>query len=197
MNVSNVKLIKSKKNLLCFTYIENQVQYFAKVFFINDDEKLYQEYHREKKMNQYILDNIKDFTYFTRLLKIYENVSPFQYFSSFIKNKYDKCNIFIFEHSGNHTLRYYINKISLQSFHDVLDQLKYATNILESINLIHYDLYCETNIMLIKKDKKWILKIIDLGLSYIDDTDKSKLDYKTALESISYYNKRFHLIPEN
>lgn len=94
---------------------------------------------------------------------------------------------------GDHTLKYYINKLSSNNFTNILEQLKEATDLLEEIDVIHYDLYCESNIMLKKIQNKWVLKIIDFGLSYIDSTDKSKFDYNTAIESIKHYNKK-HII---
>lgn len=90
-------------------------------------------------------------------------------------------------------MRFYINKLSSKNFNNILQQLKEATDILESNNIIHYDLYCESNIMLKKINNNWEIKIIDYGLSYIDKTDKSKLDYKTALNSIIHYNKKHKL----
>jgi hypothetical protein len=188
--ITNVKIIKKKNNLICFSYKEDNIPYFAKLFYLNDDEKLTTEYKREVNINNHIINNIPDFKYNTKLLKVYENIIPFDFILGFVKDKKKLCNILIYEHSGNHTLRFYINKLSSKNFNNILQQLKDATDILESHNIIHYDLYCESNIMLKKNNNKWELKIIDYGLSYIDETDKTKLDYNTALDSIIHYNKK-------
>jgi hypothetical protein len=47
--------------------------------------------------------------------------------------------------------------------------------------------------MLKKENNRWIIKIIDFGLSYVDLTDDSDSDYKNILESIEYFNNR-HII---
>jgi serine/threonine protein kinase len=193
MSIKNVKLIKKKHNLLCISYVEDGTEYFAKVFFVKDDEKLLNDYHRELCINKYIVENTNDFIYHTKLLKIYEDVSPFEYMLDFVDNKNEKCNVMIFEHAGNHTLRYYINKLSSENINKILGQLRDATDILESIDVIHYDLYCESNIMLKKINKKWTIKIVDYGLSYIDETDKSKSDWHVAIESIQHFNKKHRI----
>lgn len=192
MSNYNVKIIKQNDNIICFTYQDNDILYFAKLFYLKT-EKNKIEYEREVYINSYINDNLKNKLYYTKLLNIYENILPFTFILPFIKNKEDLCNILIFEHSGFHTLRYYINKLSITNFNNILQQLKDATQYLEDINIIHYDLYCESNIMLKKEKNKWIIKIIDYGLSYIDDTDKSKYDYTIAINSIKYFNKK-HII---
>jgi tRNA A-37 threonylcarbamoyl transferase component Bud32 len=78
--------------------------------------------------------------------------------------------------------------MSRNSFKDVLKQLRDATDLLNKIGVIHYDLYCESNVMLKKDKKEWVIKIIDFGLSYIDLTDDSDSDYKNILESIECFN---------
>ena len=191
-NIYDIKIIKNNKNIVCFTYKENDILYFAKLFYLNDNEKLQLEYNREININEYIIKNMKNQKYYTKLLKIYENILPFKIIIPYIKN-ISKCNILIFEHSGFYTLKYYINKLSSKNFNIILDQLKEATNMLEDINIIHYDLYCQSNIMLKKINNKWIIKIIDYGLSYIDNTDKSKYDYNIAIDSIKHFNKK-HII---
>jgi tRNA A-37 threonylcarbamoyl transferase component Bud32 len=101
-----------------------------------------------------------------------------------------KYNLMIFAYSGDHPLRYYINRISCDVFIDILNQIRDATYILKDIGVVHYDLYCESNVMLKREEGRWVIKIIDFGLSYIDVTDKSDSDYKTIIESIDYFNKK-------
>ena len=190
----NVKLIKKKENLLCFSYEDDGDLYFAKLFYFKNNEKLKKEYMREVEINNYISENIENKKYHTRLIKIYEDIEPFDYILPFIDDKIDICNILIFEHSGSHPLRYYINKLSKKNFNDILYQLKEATLLLENIGVIHYDLYCQNNIMLKKHKNNWIIKIIDYGLSYIDKEDKTKHDYRVAIESIKHFSKKHDLI---
>jgi hypothetical protein len=47
--------------------------------------------------------------------------------------------------------------------------------------------------MLKKEKNKWVIKIIDFGLSYIDLSDKRDSDYKNIIESIEHFNKK-HII---
>jgi len=167
--------------------------YFLKLFYLHNSKKLQTEYVREIEMNAYIDKKLMDKTYHTALLQIHEDIIPFDFILPFVSDKELKCNILVFEHSGNHPLRYYINHLSTTNFNDIMKQLKIACDMLQDIDVIHYDLYCESNIMLQKKKNGWRIKIIDYGLAYIDDTDKTMFDYNTALESIKYYNKK-HII---
>jgi len=191
--MTDVKIVKRKTDILCFTFKKDNILFFGKLFYIDNNDKLKEEYNREVKINKYILENIEDLSYYTKLLEIYENILPFDFILKFVKDKNLLCNILIFEHSGFHTLRYYINRLSSKNFNNILEDLKKATKYLEDINVIHYDLYCESNIMLKKINNKWVIKIIDYGLAYIDETDKSNYDYNIALDSIKIYNKK-HII---
>lgn len=186
---SHVKLLKKSNDLICFTHKENGVHLFVKIFYINN-EKILNEFNREIHINKYISTNIKSLKYYTKVMNICENIIP-EYNYDFIHKK--KCNIITYEHSGENTLKYYINKLSPKNFQNILEQLREATELLEEIDVIHYDLYCETNIMLKKINNEWIIKIVDYGLSYIDETEKSKFDYNTAIESIKHFNKK-HII---
>lgn len=190
-DINNIKIIKKTDDIICFTFEENEILYFAKIFYLNN-EKIRKEYINEININHYIINNIKNQKYYTKLLKIYSDILPDINIMSFIKNK-SLCNILIYEHSGFYTLKYYINKLSSKNFYNILEQLKEATSLLEDIDVIHYDLYCESNIMLKKINNKWIIKIIDYGLSYIDKTDKSNYDYNIAFDSISVYNKKHQI----
>lgn len=192
--MSEVKIIKKKKDLICFTFKKDNILFFGKLFYLQDNIKLQEEYKREININNYIIKNIKDLSYHTKLLEIYENILPFDFLFKFIKNPFLLCNILIFEHSGFHTLRYYINKLSTKNFNNIIEDLKKSTNYLQDINIIHYDLYCESNIMLKKINNKWTIKIIDYGLAYIDETDKSNYDYNIAIDSIKCYNKKHNII---
>jgi tRNA A-37 threonylcarbamoyl transferase component Bud32 len=189
--MSDICIIKQKKDLICFTYKDNGIPYFAKVFYLQDNKKLQTEYIRELKINKYIDENLKDKTYHTSLLQIHENIIPFEFIIPFVSDKELKCNILIFEHAGYHPLRYYINRLSTSNFNHIIIQLKIACDMLQDIDVVHYDLYCESNIMLQKNNNKWNIKIIDYGLSYIDETEKSDYDYNIAIESISTYNKKY------
>lgn len=99
----------------------------------------------------------------------------------------------IFEYSGKNPLRYYINKLSQSNFNKIIKQIREATSILNGIGVIHYDLYCESNVMLKKENNEWVIKIIDYGLSYIDLTDKSDSDYNNIIESIEHFSKK-HIV---
>lgn len=190
--MTDVCIIKKTCDLLCLTYKDNKVPYFAKVFYTQNNIKLQTEYDRELQMNTYVNENLSDKTYHTSLLQVHDNVIAFDFIIPFISEERKKilCKILVFEHSGNHTLRYYINRISMDNFNILMKQLKIACDMLQDINVIHYDLYCETNIMVKKFKNKWTIKIIDYGLSYIDETDKTNYDYNIALESISLYNNK-------
>lgn len=185
----HIKIIKKNDNILCLTFTQNENKYFAKIFHLNN-KKIKDEYNRELFINNYIIKNLKNKKYYTSLVKVYDNILPFSFFTPYIKDSTLSCNILIYEHSGNNTLKYYINKLSTDNFNNILEQVKEATQLLEDINVIHYDLYCESNIMLKKIEDRWFIKIIDYGLAYIDDTDKTKFDYNTALESIRHFNKK-------
>lgn len=183
----NIKIIKRKKNkIICFSFIQNNQTYFAKLLHTD----LQDDFNRERDINIYIQNNLQDFRYHTKMIEVFENIELNNSLSILVDNSKDNYNLMIFEHSGNHTLRYYINKISSYTFQNILKQLEDATKMLEDINVIHYDLYCESNVMLKKEKKEWIVKIVDFGLSYIDPTDKSKRDYNNVIDSIKYFNKK-------
>lgn len=193
-NIKDIKVVKQKGNaVICFSFVdmENNQHYFGKL--IHTD--LQTEFIRERDINTYLNNNIKDFKYFTKMLKVYENITlPDNLRTLADTTDADaKYNLMIFAHSGNRPLRYYINKMSSDSFKDVLRQLRDATALLSKIGVIHYDLYCESNVMLKKEHNRWVIKIIDFGLSYVDLTDDSDSDYKNILESIECYNNR-HII---
>jgi len=183
----SIKIVKRKKNkMICFSFIQNNQTYFAKLLHTD----LQDDFNRERDINIYIQNNLQDFRYHTKMLDVFENIQLNNTLSILVDNSKDKYNLMIFEYSGNHTLRYYINKISSYSFQNILKQLEDATKMLEDINVIHYDLYCESNVMLKKEKKEWVVKIVDYGLSYIDPTDKSKRDYNNVIGSIKHFNKK-------
>ena len=189
--ISNIKLIKKRKQQFCLSFKQNNKLLFAKIYYLENDSKLREDYDREVSINKYLKDITKNKKYFSELLEIRENVQPDECFIEFIKHSQDSlCNILIYEHAGNHTLRYYINRISQKNFNDLLEQLREATQILQENNVIHYDLYCESNILVKKENNKLNIKIVDFGLSYIDESDKTDTDYLTAIESIEHYNKK-------
>jgi RIO-like serine/threonine protein kinase len=191
--ITDIKLIKKTKDLFCFSYKKNEILMFSKIFFLENNHRLKEDYDREVFMNNYLKDTnlVENKKYFSELIEIHENSRPLECFLKFIPNHHESdCNILIFEHAGNHTLRYYINRVSQKKFDDLLAQLKEATRILQDLHIIHYDLYCESNIMVKKVKNKHILKIIDFGLSYIDKSDKTNRDYHTAIESIQHFNKK-------
>lgn len=190
--MTHVRIIKKTEDLICLTYMHNKIPYFAKVFYLHNNKKLREEYDRELQMNTFISENLIDKTYHISLLQVHDNTMPFDFILPFISEelRHLHCNILVFEHSGNHTLRYYINRISTNNFNILMKQIKIACELLQNINVIHYDLYCESNIMVKKIKNKLMIRIIDYGLSYIDETDKTNYDYNTAIESISYYNKK-------
>lgn len=187
--INDLKLIKRKGDkIISFSFVEDSQHYFGKL--VHSD--LQAEFARERDINTYLNNNItdKDFRYFTRMLKVYESISLPNNLAKLVNVPTGdvKYNLMIFAHAGNHPLRYYINRMSRNSFKDVLKQLRYATDLLNKIGVIHYDLYCESNVMLKKDKKEWVIKIIDFGLSYIDLTDDSDSDYKNILESIECFN---------
>lgn len=190
-NIKDIKVVKQKGDtVICFSFVdaENNQQYFGKL--IHTD--LQTEFIRERDINTYLNNNIKDFKYFTKMLKVYENITLPDNLRILVDTT-DKYNLMIFAHSGNRPLRYYINRMSRDNFKDVLIQLRDATALLSKIGVIHYDLYCESNVMLKKEHNRWVIKIIDFGLSYVDLTDDSDSDYHNILESIECYNNR-HII---
>jgi serine/threonine protein kinase len=192
--IKNIKIVKQKGNaVICFSFvdIENNKPYFGKL--IHTD--LQTEFIRERDINRYLNNNITDFKYFTKMLKVYENITlPDNLRTAVDTTDADaKYNLMIFAHSGNRPLRYYINRMSRDNFKDVLRQLREATALLSKIGVIHYDLYCESNVMLKKEHNRWVIKIIDFGLSYVDLTDDSDSDYQNILESIECFNNR-HII---
>jgi len=190
--MTNVCIIKKTKDLICLTYTDNKVPYFAKVFYLQNNSKLREEYDRELQMNAYVNENLSDKSHHICLLQVHNNVMPFDFMIPIISEEHKQlpCNILVFEHSGKHTMRYYINRISRDNYEILMKQLKIACDMLQDIDVIHYDLYCETNIMVKRIKKNWTIKIIDYGLAYIDGTDKRDYDYNTALESISRYNNK-------
>lgn len=190
-DIKNIKVVKQKGNaVICFSFVdvEKNQQYFGKL--IHTD--LQTEFARERDINTYLNNNITDFKYFTKMLKVYENITLPDNLRTLVDTA-DKYNLMIFAHSGNRPLRYYINRMSRDNFKDVLRQLRDATALLSKIGVIHYDLYCESNVMLKKENNRWVIKIIDFGLSYVDLTDDSDSDYKNILESIECFNNR-HII---
>ena len=190
-DIKNIKVVKQKGDtVICFSFVdvENNQPYFGKL--IHTD--LQTEFIRERDINRYLNNNITDFKYFTKMLKVYENITLPDNLRTLVDTT-DKYNLMIFAHSGNRPLRYYINRMSRDNFKDVLIQLRDATALLSKIGVIHYDLYCESNVMLKKEHNRWVIKIIDFGLSYVDLTDDSDSDYQNILESIECYNNR-HII---
>lgn len=190
-DIKNIKVVKQKGDtVICFSFVdvENNQQYFGKL--IHTD--LQTEFVRERDINRYLNNNITDFKYFTKMLKVYENITLPDNLRILVDTT-DRYNLMIFAHSGNRPLRYYINRMSRDNFKDVLRQLRDATALLSKIGVIHYDLYCESNVMLKKEHNRWVIKIIDFGLSYVDLTDDSDSDYQNILESIEYYNNK-HII---
>jgi serine/threonine protein kinase len=199
--IKDIKVIKRKGDkIICFSFVEDSQHYFGKL--VHPD--LQADFARERDINTYLNNNIttdNDFRYFTRMLKVFENIPLPNELASLVTKLVNvdggaavaKYNLMIFAHAGNHPLRYYINKMSRNSFKDVLKQLRDATALLSKIGVIHYDLYCESNVMLKKEHNRWVIKIIDFGLSYIDLTDDSDSDYKNILESIERFNNK-HII---
>jgi serine/threonine protein kinase len=191
-DIKDVRLVKNKGDMvICFSFVEDRKRYFGKL--IHTD--LQSEFVRERDINTYLNNNIttdKDGRYFTKMLKVFENIHlPNELAAKLEKADVAavaKYNLMVFTHAGNRPLRYYINRLSRDSFEDVLKQLRDATALLSKIGVIHYDLYCESNVMLKKENNKWVIKIIDFGLSYIDLTDDSDSDYKNILESIECFN---------
>jgi|SaaInlV_125m_DNA_1040241.scaffolds.fasta_scaffold07485_2 hypothetical protein len=192
--ISDIKLIKKRKELYCLSFRQNDELLFAKIYYLENNQKLKEDYDREVSINKYLKNKLKNKNYYSNLLEIRENVEPDECFLKYIsQDRDDPCNILIYEHAGNHTLRYYINRISQKTFNDLLNQLREATKLLQEVHVIHYDLYCESNILVKKEKKKFIIKIVDFGLSYIDDSDDTDSDYLTAIESIRHYNKKHHI----
>lgn len=190
-DIKNIKVVKQKGNtVICFSFVdmENNQQYFGKL--IHTD--LQTVFVRERDINRYLNNNITDFKYFTKMLKVYENITLPDNLRTLVDTT-DRYNLMIFAHSGNRPLRYYINRMSRDNFKDVLRQLRDATALLSKIGVIHYDLYCESNVMLKKEHNRWVIKIIDFGLSYVDLTDDNDSDYQNILESIECYNNK-HII---
>ena len=192
--IKDIKVVKQKGDtVICFSFVdaENNLPYFGKL--IHTD--LQTEFIRERDINRYLNNNITDFKYFTKMLKVYENITLPDNLRTLVDttDADAKYNLMIFAHSGNRPLRYYINRMSRDNFKDVLRQLRDATALLSKIGVIHYDLYCESNVMLKKEHNRWVIKIIDFGLSYIDLTDDSDSDYQNILESIECYNNK-HII---
>jgi serine/threonine protein kinase len=200
-DIKDVRLVKNKGDMvICFSFVEDRKRYFGKL--IHTD--LQTEFARERDINTYLNNNMttdNDFRYFTRMLKVFENIPLPNELASLVTKLVNvagdapaaaaaKYNLMVFTHAGNRPLRYYINRLSRESFKDVLKQLRDATNLLSKIGVIHYDLYCESNVMLKKEHNRWVIKIIDFGLSYIDLTDDSDSDYKNILESIECFNNK-------
>lgn len=190
-NVEIIKIFKKKNNLLCFTFLFDDNIYFAKLFTNN----LYDDFLREKNINLYINNNNDNFNNFVKMLHYYDNIilnnNLNNYFSKDIKN----FNLIIFEYFKSRPLRYYINKLSKKDFNNIILQIKNAINILNNLNIIHYDLYCQTNVLLYKNNfNKWIIKIIDFGLSYIDPNENTNYDYNILIESIIDFNYKQTLL---
>jgi serine/threonine protein kinase len=198
MDFKNIKIIKNKDGkVICFSFIQDNTEYFGKLFHLD----MHADFIKERDINTYINTNIKDFKYYTKMLYAYENLNIPNNLSIFIKDSHANAanaanaayNLMIFEYSGNRPLRYYINKLSPKIFKKILKQLREATELLNDIGVIHYDMYCESNVMLKKEKKEWIIKIVDFGLSYIDLTDKTDSDYNTIIESIDHFNKKHNI----
>lgn len=192
--ISDIKLIKKRKELYCLSFKQNDELLFAKIYYLENNQKLKEDYDREVSINKYLKDKLKNKIYYSNLLEIRENVEPDECFLKYISHDHGTLsNILIYENAGNHTLRYYINRVSQKTFDVLLKQLREATKLLQEIHVIHYDLYCESNILVKKVKNKLLIKIVDFGLSYIDDTDDTDSDYHTAIESIRHYNKKHHI----
>lgn len=199
MEYQDIKLIKRKGDeIRCFSFMRDNTEYFGKLIRTDRQE----DFVKERDINLYINDNIKDDKYHTRILEVYENISLPVNLSILLKSSCDpsssgtagaKYNLMVFEYSGKHTLRYYINKLSRTNFNKIISQIREATHLLNSIGVIHYDLYCESNVMLKKDGNKWVVKIVDYGLSYIDLTDKTDSDYNNIIESVEHFCKK-HIV---
>ena len=187
--IEKIRVIKKNKNLLCYSFVENGKQLFSKIVFINGNEKTQTEFDREVSMNTYLSENLENKTYHVDLIQIMRNVDVPDYLADVFDTKF-KCNILIYAYCGRHNLRYYINRVSQKTFDNLLLQLREATNLLKDIHVMHYDLYCQSNIMVSKEKNKFRIKIVDYGLAYIDDTDETDSDYETAIESIICFNKK-------
>ena len=186
----DIKILKRKGDqVICFRFIENNTYYFGKLVHLD----LQTEFIRERDINIYINNNIKNSKYYTKMLNVYENITIPDSLALLVKDPSIKYNLMIFDYSGNYPLRYYINKLSSKKFNEIIKQIREATELLNDIGVIHYDLYCESNVMLKKENNKWIIKIIDYGLSYIDLTDKTDSDYNNVIESIEHFNKKHSL----
>lgn len=184
-NVQIVKIFKKKNNLLCFTFLFDDNIYFAKLFTNN----LYDDFLREKKINLYINNNNYNFNNFVKMLHYYDNIILNNNLNNYFSKDIKKFNLIIFEYFKSRPLRYYINKLSKKDFNNIILQIKNAINILNNLNIIHYDLYCQTNVLLHKNNfNKWIIKIIDFGLSYIDPDENNDYDYNILIQSIIDFN---------
>lgn len=185
----DIKIIKRKgNNIICFSFVENNTEYFGKLIHAD----MQSDFIKERDINIYINDNLKDNKYHTKILHVYENIELSDNLLILVKEPTTnaKYNLMIFEYSGKHPLRYYINKLSQNNFNKIIKQLRDATSFLKSIGVIHYDLYCESNVMLKKENNEWVIKIIDYGLSYIDLSDKTDSDYNNIIESIEHFCKK-------
>lgn len=189
LEYQGIKIIKRKGDkIICFVFMRNNTEYFGKL--IRTD--MLADFIKERDINIYISNNIKNSKYHTKILELYENIMLTNNLAILARETTAdaKYNLMIFEYSGKHPLRYYINKLSRANFDKIIQQLREATNMLNYIGVIHYDLYCESNVML-KKDKgEWVIKIVDYGLSYIDFTDKTDSDYNNIIESIEHFSKK-------
>jgi tRNA A-37 threonylcarbamoyl transferase component Bud32 len=187
MDYQDIKIIKRKGDkIICFRFVNNNTYYFGKLVHLD----MQSDFIRERDINIYINNNIKNSKYYTKMLNVYENITIPDSLTFLVKDPTVKYNLMIFEFSGNHPLRYYINKLSSKKFNEIIKQIREATDLLNDIGVIHYDLYCESNVMLKKENNNWIIKIIDYGLSYIDLTDKTDSDYTNIIESIEHFNKK-------
>ena len=191
-DIREIRVIKRKKDsIICFSFVQMNTEYFGKL--IRTD--MQSDFIKERDINNYINDNIKDCKYHTKLLHVYENIRLPDNLLVLVRDKTTNAeyNLMIFEYSGKNPLRYYINKLSQSNFNKIIKQIREATSILNGIGVIHYDLYCESNVMLKKENNEWVIKIIDYGLSYIDLTDKSDSDYNNIIESIEHFSKK-HIV---
>ena len=125
-NIQIDKIIKKKKNLLCFKFTYNNINYFGKLF----TQELDNEYTREKNINIYLNKNIHNYNNFIKLLYYYDNITLNNNLLNYFDNN-NNFNLLIFEYFNSKPLRYYINKLSKKNFNDIILQIKEATFILK------------------------------------------------------------------
>jgi serine/threonine protein kinase len=200
------RVIKKTNDIICIEYMsENNIWYFAKMFVLKQCPKtkeyklrdsVIEEYNREIEMNRYIEKHLKDKSYYVKMIDVSEKTIPPIEIVNIVKSG-ALYNILTFEHAGNHTLRYYINRLSSRNFKQVIYHLKQATTLLQDIDVIHYDLYPQTNVIVKKERGQWIVKIIDFGLAYLDKTDKDNSDFKLCIENVKLFNTKQTIDDDN